>query len=146
MMTKYEFVTQLAQRAVLTKKQASEALDIVFELMKEAVERDGKIRFDAIGTFERYVRQGRRGRNPATGEVIEIPARTVVGASRPRLPGSASSKRLTTEGPAPELIHAALLRPSNAGCQTAPQSGGSVFVEGGAARDFDARRAVRLHA
>ena len=42
------------------------------------VEREGKIRFDAIGTFERYVRQGRKGRNPATGEVIEIPARTVV--------------------------------------------------------------------
>lgn len=78
MMTKNEFVTQLAQRAVLTKKQASEALDIVFELMKEAVEREGMIRFDAIGTFERYVRQGRKGRNPATGEVIEIPARTVV--------------------------------------------------------------------
>lgn len=77
-MTKNEFVTQLAQRAVLTKKQASEALDIVFELMKETVARDGKIRFDAIGTFDRHVRQGRTGRNPATGEAIEIPARTVV--------------------------------------------------------------------
>lgn len=78
MLTKNEFVTQLAQRAVLSKKQASETLDVFFELLKEAVDRDGKIRFDGVGTFERVVRAARTGRNPGTGAAVQIPARTVV--------------------------------------------------------------------
>lgn len=73
-MHKKEFVARLAERAVLTKTQANEALNVMMALIKETVDKEGQIRLDGFGTFERYVRSGHRGRNSMTGEIIEIPS------------------------------------------------------------------------
>jgi len=48
------------------------------ECIKEALEKDGSIQLNGIGTFSLKKRNAKAGRNPKTGEKIEIPERTVV--------------------------------------------------------------------
>ncbi len=71
-MTKAEFVSRLAKYAGLTKAQAESAINGFMEIVKEELSRGGNITLVGFGTFEVVERAGRKGRNPRTGEVIEI--------------------------------------------------------------------------
>ena len=53
-------------------------VDQVFEIMKEALERGEKVRISGFGNFTVREKRARRGRNPKTGERMEISARRVV--------------------------------------------------------------------
>ena len=57
-----------------TKKHAEEALAAVLESIKEGVQSAGKVQIIGFGTFATKTREARTGRNPRTGETINIPA------------------------------------------------------------------------
>lgn len=76
-MTKSEFVDQVADRAGLSKKDASDAVDAVLETIQETLKRGSEITFSGFGKFSVSDRSAREGRNPATGQKIQIAASKV---------------------------------------------------------------------
>ncbi|HEX3805026.1 MAG TPA: HU family DNA-binding protein [Solirubrobacteraceae bacterium] len=76
-MTKAEFIDQVADRAGLSKKDASEAVDAVLETIESALKRGSDVVFSGFGKFSVSDRAAREGRNPATGEKIQIAATKV---------------------------------------------------------------------
>ncbi len=76
-MTKAEFIDQVADRAGLSKKDASEAVDAVLETIESALKRGSDVVFSGFGKFSVSERAAREGRNPATGEKIQIAAAKV---------------------------------------------------------------------
>jgi DNA-binding protein HU-beta len=75
--TKSEFVDQVAERAGLSKKDAGEAVDAVLDTIEDTLKRGGDVVFSGFGKFSVASRGAREGRNPATGEKIQIAASTV---------------------------------------------------------------------
>jgi DNA-binding protein HU-beta len=75
--TKSEFVDQVADRAGLSKKDASNAVDAVLDTIESTLSRGSEITFSGFGKFSVSQRSAREGRNPATGERIQIAASTV---------------------------------------------------------------------
>ena len=73
-MTKNEFVDQVADRAGLSKKDAAAAVDAFLETVEGALTRGGEVSFSGFGKFSVSHRSAREGRNPATGERIQIAA------------------------------------------------------------------------
>lgn len=73
-MNKAELITAMAERAELSKKDAENALKAFVDVTTEALTKDEKIQLVGFGTFEVSERASRTGRNPKTGESMEIPA------------------------------------------------------------------------
>lgn len=78
-MTKKELIERVAEDAGLTKKAAEIALNSVLSGIEESLLQDGKMAFIGFGTFEVRERAAREGKNPKTGEVIQIAASKSVG-------------------------------------------------------------------
>ncbi len=76
-MTKTEFIDEVAERASLSKKDASAAVDAVLETIEGALKRGSDVTFSGFGKFTVSARSAREGRNPATGEKIQIAASNV---------------------------------------------------------------------
>jgi DNA-binding protein HU-beta len=75
--TKSEFVDQVADRAGLSKKDAGDAVDAFLETVEDALKRGSDVSFSGFGKFSVSQRGAREGRNPATGDKIQIPASRV---------------------------------------------------------------------
>lgn len=60
----------------LTKKQAADALDAVFDGIRDHLLDGDRVQVSGFGSFSTSERAARTGRNPATGETIQIPAST----------------------------------------------------------------------
>jgi DNA-binding protein HU-beta len=75
--TKTEFIDEVAERASLSKKDASAAVDAVLETIEGALKRGSDVTFSGFGKFTVSARSAREGRNPATGEKIQIAASNV---------------------------------------------------------------------
>jgi len=75
--TKTEFVDQVADRAGLSKKDAADAVDAVLDTIEQTLKRGSEITFSGFGKFSVSERSAREGRNPATGETIQIAASRV---------------------------------------------------------------------
>ncbi|OIK16881.1 DNA-binding protein [Bacillus sp. MUM 116] len=73
-MNKTELVNTVATQAELTKNDATKAVDALIETISSALAREEKIQLIGFGTFEVRERAARTGRNPQTGEEIQIPA------------------------------------------------------------------------
>ncbi len=73
-MNKQELIKKVAQDAELTQKQAAAALESVMDSVKEAVAAGDKVQLIGFGTFESKKRDARTGRNPHTGEAVNIEA------------------------------------------------------------------------
>ena len=73
-MTKAELVATVADKAGLERKQADKAVAAVFDSIKKALIEGDKVQIIGFGTFENRTRSARKGRNPRTGEEIEIAA------------------------------------------------------------------------
>ena len=73
-MNKQELVANVAEQANLTKKDAEKAVNAIFETIKGALSEGDRVQLIGFGTFEVKARQARKGRNPRTGKVINIPA------------------------------------------------------------------------
>ncbi len=77
-MTKQELVEKMAEKAGITKADAARALDAFTETVTETLKAGEKISLVGFGTFATSERAAREGRNPRTGEKVEIAARTAV--------------------------------------------------------------------
>src|ERR1700734_636553 len=75
--TKSEFVDQVADRSGLSKKDAGDAVDAMLETIESALRRGSDVVFSGFGKFSVSSRSAREGRNPATGEKINIAASKV---------------------------------------------------------------------
>jgi DNA-binding protein HU-beta len=76
-MNKGELVDAIATRADCTKKAAEEILTATLDIIGETVADGEKVTLVGFGSFEARDRKGREGRNPLTGEKIQIPATRV---------------------------------------------------------------------
>lgn len=77
-MSKQQLVEMIAEKAGLTKADASRALDATMESVTEALKKGEKVSLVGFGTFATSKREAREGRNPRTGETVKIAARTAV--------------------------------------------------------------------
>ena len=73
-MNKSELVAKVAENAGLTKKDAEKAINAVFSSIEKALVGGDKVQMIGFGTFEVKERAARKGRNPQTGNEIDIPA------------------------------------------------------------------------
>ena len=73
-MKKAELAAIVAEKAGLTKKDADAAITAVIDAITDALVKGDKVQFVGFGTFEVRERGARTGKNPRTGEVIEIAA------------------------------------------------------------------------
>ena len=76
-MTKAELVEEVAQGATLTKKHAEVIVDTVFQSIVEALQRGEKIELRGFGSFRLRRRESRKGRNPKTGDRVDVPPKQV---------------------------------------------------------------------
>jgi DNA-binding protein HU-beta len=77
-MTKSETLQALAEKLGKTRKEISEFLDAVVELAYGETKKSGEFTIPGLGKLVKKQRAARMGRNPATGEQIQIKAKTVV--------------------------------------------------------------------
>ena len=73
-MNKTTLIAQIAEKSGLNRKQAEKAFTALTETITEALKAGDKVQVMGFGTFEIKERSARIGRNPATGDSIEIPA------------------------------------------------------------------------
>lgn len=73
-MNKNELVAKVADQSGLSKKDAEKALAAVIDTITAALIAGDKVQLVGFGTFETKQREARTGRNPRSGETIEIPA------------------------------------------------------------------------
>lgn len=76
-MTKAELVDEVALAAKLTKKESEVIVDEVFKNIIQTLNRGEKIELRGFGSFRVRQRRARRGRNPKTGDPVDIPAKRV---------------------------------------------------------------------
>ena len=75
-MNKADLINKVAE-VVGTKKEAQEAVDIVFSSITDALKGDDTVTIIGFGSFKISKRAARKGRNPQTGEEIDIKAANV---------------------------------------------------------------------
>ncbi len=77
-MTKAELITGIAKSAGLTNADSERALNAFLTIAKEAIKKEGRLALAGFGTFVVVNRKARTGRNPQTGQPIQIKASKVV--------------------------------------------------------------------
>ncbi len=73
-MNKTELIAAVAETAELSKKDAEKALNAVVSTITDAMAEGDKVQLVGFGTFEVRAREARKGKNPKSGEEIDIPA------------------------------------------------------------------------
>ncbi|MGM0880476.1 MAG: HU family DNA-binding protein [Bacillota bacterium] len=73
-MNKTDLIAKVAELTDLSKKDATKAVDAVFDAISDALQGGDKVQLVGFGNFEVRERQARKGRNPQTGEEIDIAA------------------------------------------------------------------------
>lgn len=81
-MNKSELIADVSQKTKLTKRDVGQVVDHIMNDIVECLTAGEKVQLLGFGTFETRMRVGKTGRNPRTGEPVEIPERMVV-AFRP---------------------------------------------------------------
>ena len=76
-MNKQELISKVASKVGITKKQAQNAIDAFIEIVTDSLSRGEKVTLVGFGTFKVAQRKARKGVNPQTKEVIQIPAKKV---------------------------------------------------------------------
>ena len=77
-MTKAEIVELIYERVGFSKKESAELVETVFDSIKEALVSGEKVKFSGFGNFLVREKNARKGRNPQTGEEIQLEARRVL--------------------------------------------------------------------
>ena len=78
-MTKGELINTVARAAKMSKRGAEGAVNATFAALAKAIKKDRRFQMPAFGTFSVRSRKARIGRNPRTGEVINIKASRTIG-------------------------------------------------------------------
>ena len=77
-MTQTEIINALAEKSGLKKTEVKGMFDALAELATKEVKKNGEFTLPGFGKLKKTNRKAREGRNPATGAVIKIPAKTTV--------------------------------------------------------------------
>ena len=77
-MTRTELIDALAAETNTDRKEAKAFLDAVTVVVERVIRDGGEVPFKGLGKFKVQNRKARVGRNPLTGEPVQIPAKTVV--------------------------------------------------------------------
>ena len=96
-MTKAELVEEVARAAELNKRDAEVIVETVFASIISALQKGEKVELRGFGSFRTRERGPRRGRNPKTGEPVDVPAKRV-----PYFKPGKELKEYFTEGPGGE--------------------------------------------
>ena len=83
-MTKAEIISNVWEAAKakddkVTKTQVTAVINGLFDTLKDAIKKDGRLSYPEFGVFSVKVRKARDGRNPHTNEPIKIPETTTIG-------------------------------------------------------------------
>ncbi|MEP3279999.1 MAG: HU family DNA-binding protein [Stappiaceae bacterium] len=73
-MNKNDLIAAVAEKTGLSKAQAGEAVEASIEAVTETLQSGGEVRIIGFGNFSVSARAATEGRNPRTGETIQIPA------------------------------------------------------------------------
>jgi len=84
---KNDLVAQVSENAGLSKVDSTKAVDAVFDSITSSLKKGTEVRLVGFGTFSVSNRRASKGRNPRTGEVIDIPA-----SKRPKFSAGKSLK------------------------------------------------------
>jgi DNA-binding protein HU-beta len=76
-MNKADLVNSISEKTGLSKSKTNEVIDAFVSSVTESLKRGEKVTLVNFGTFNTSERDARRGRNPKTGESIEIPSKRV---------------------------------------------------------------------
>jgi integration host factor subunit beta len=95
-MTKAELVEEVSRVSDLTKKHSEVIVDTVFKSIIDALHRGEKIELRGFGSFRLRKREPRKGRNPKTGDKVDVPPKKV-----PYFKPGKELKELITKEPAP---------------------------------------------
>ena len=76
-MTKAELIDAIASQSGLTKADSQKALDATVKAISDLLKAGGNLQLVGFGTFSVEERAAREGRNPATGEKMQLPAKKV---------------------------------------------------------------------
>ena len=79
-MTKGEFIEKYAEKTGMNKAEAGRAVDAFFDTVSDALKAGDKVVFPGVFKAETGVRAARTGRNPQTGEEMQIPEKKVIKA------------------------------------------------------------------
>ncbi len=101
-MTKAELVDQVTALGDLTRRDADIIVETIFDGMIGALRAEEKIEIRGFGSFRTRQRKPRIGRNPKTGQRVEVPAKRV-----PYFKPSKDLRDLVNRHPAPPVTHAA---------------------------------------
>ncbi len=77
-MTRKELAAALSENMLFPAQESAEVVDLFFEVISEGLGRGEKIKIHGFGNFNVREKAARKGRNPKTGERMEISARRVV--------------------------------------------------------------------
>jgi DNA-binding protein HU-beta len=77
-MTKQKICVKIAEATGLSQSEAKKSLDATLGTIEDSLTRDEKVTFIGFGSFSTATRKARKGRNPRTGEEIDIPASKTV--------------------------------------------------------------------
>lgn len=94
-LTKADIIESVYSKIGFSKKESAEIVELVLQTIKEALERREKIKISGFGNFVVRNKRPRVGRNPQTGEEIEISARHVLTFRPSQVLKAALNKRET---------------------------------------------------
>jgi len=76
-MTKADLIEEVAQVVEVTRKDAEVIVDTVFKSVVDSLKGGDKVEIRGFGSFRTRQRQGRIGRNPKSGEKVDVPPKTI---------------------------------------------------------------------
>lgn len=76
-MTKADLIEKIAEKGQLQARQAEAVVNVVFEMMTEALQKDDRIEIRGFGSFVNRVYGSYNGRNPKTGESVHVEAKRI---------------------------------------------------------------------
>ena len=97
-MTKADLVDIVHETVGFSKKDSAELVEKLFELIKATLEQGEKIKISGFGNFEVRSKRSRLGRNPRTGDAIEISARRVLTFKPSQILKNALNQAVAVEG------------------------------------------------
>lgn len=77
-MTKADLVEIIFEKVGLSKKEAQDIIELIFDTIKQSFHQGDSVKIAGFGTFNVRDKSSRRGRNPQTGEELQITPRRVL--------------------------------------------------------------------
>mgnify|MGYP001580453384 FL=1 len=78
-MLKVDIIEKVAKEVILTRKAAKEAVDATFSAIEDSLQKGDKVVISGFGTFIIRGRRARTGRNPKTGQSLQLPQMNTIG-------------------------------------------------------------------